>query len=96
MLLNNLSYIHIKCKETFPWENFDHQYFNEAQPGVEYYVGNYLGFENVFSMNLLYFEPGKQVRSLDECFARQTIYFIDNLGRWKIIDAKPIEIITPL
>jgi len=90
------SYIHIKCKETFPWENFDHQYFNEAHPGVEYYVGNYLGFENAFSINLLYFEPGKQVRSTDECFARQTVYFVDHLGRWKVIDAGPVKIITPL
>ncbi|TYO96893.1 hypothetical protein [Desulfallas thermosapovorans] len=86
------SYIHFKCKETFPWENFDHPYFSEAHPGVEYYIGNYLGFENVFSMNLLYFKPGDQVRTPDQCFARQAIYFVDHLGKWKIINAEPIEI----
>lgn len=89
------SYIHFKRKETFPWENFNHEHFQEGCPGTVYYVGDYLGFKNVFSFDLLYFEPGKRVRSLDECFARQTIYFVDDLGVWKIIDAEPIKILGP-
>jgi len=79
------SYVHFKRKDSFPWENFNHEHFSEACPDIEYYVGDYLEYENVFSADLLYFEPGVQAHKLGEEFARQTIYFIDDLGQWRII-----------
>jgi len=89
------SYVHFKCQDNFPWENFNHDYFNEASPGIEYYVGNYLGFKNVFSIDLLNFEPGERAHQLGEEIATQTIYYIDVLGKWRIIDVTPLIVTRP-
>jgi len=70
------SYIHFERSDQFPWKNLSHDYLQSVRLQSEFYVGSYLGYEDVFAINLLYFDPDKQRRTTGEEFAKQTVYFI--------------------
>lgn len=85
------SYIYNKRVDEFSWSNLNHEYFKSADPHVEYYIGDYLEYKNVFAIDLLYFDAEKREQKSGEEFAKQTIYLIDYFGTWKIIDVMPLE-----
>ncbi len=87
------NYVYPRLKDSFPWANLDHEYFSNAYPDTEYYLGDHLGFRNVFYADLLYFkEEAGKVNQLGDEFAKQTIYFVDDVGQWRIIDVSSVEL----
>jgi len=89
------SYIHFERSDQFPWKNLSHDYLQSVRLHSEFYIGSYLGYEDVFAIDLLYDDPDKKRRTPSEEFGKQTIYFIaDKFGDWKLIDVTPLKFIS--
>lgn len=80
------SYIYEEL-EAFPWENINHEYWNNnsisINRGVANYLGKYKGFEYVYVTAIVFGEDEKKL-------GQQDIYLIDTGKKFKIIDISPL------
>lgn len=86
-------YLVPQVKDTFPWQRMIVRQDGKAvAPSTDLcaWEGPRLGYENVYSYELLYFG-----NSVKRPFARQKLYFVRLGDTWKVLDVDPLKWETP-
>jgi len=81
---------------SFPWENLQHSYWQRGYKSEIAYLGNYKGYQDVYSYKLLFLDGTEKIVATDKIVASQKIYLVEQKDGWKIIDVSTVRSGNPV
>lgn len=83
-------FIFSAAADRFPWQNLQHDYWQQGYKTETTCLENYKGCQDVYSVQLMFLAKGEKIQA-DKIVASQKIYLVEQKNEWKIIDVSKVE-----